>query len=59
MLVLARRRGERILIGEEITIEVVRVNRDQVRLGIVAPRGTPIDREEIRRPKRVHTGWKP
>lgn len=47
MLVLSRRVGERIMIGENIVIEVMEVKGEQVRLGINAPRDVVIHREEI------------
>jgi carbon storage regulator len=48
MLVLSRKVGERILIGENISVTVVRVGPGVVRLGIDAPPSTPIVREEIK-----------
>lgn len=47
MLVLARHVDERILIGDKIEICVVRVIRDRVHLGIVAPNDMPIVRKEL------------
>ena len=47
MLVLSRRLGERIVIGEDIVITVVKIDRDKIRLGIEAPRGVSIWREEM------------
>ena len=47
MLVLTRRAGEKLVIGNEIVIEVLAVNGDVVRLGIVAPRETSIHRYEV------------
>lgn len=47
MLVLSRRKGERVLVGENIWVQVVDVCGDKVRLGIDAPESIPIDREEI------------
>jgi len=47
MLVLARKTDERIYIGENITITVVEIRGDTVRLGIAAPREVPVDREEV------------
>lgn len=47
MLVLSRKIGERILIGEEISITVVRVAQGGVRLGIIAPSGLAVMREEL------------
>jgi carbon storage regulator len=48
MLVLARKVGEKILIGENISITVVRVAQGIVRIGIEAPNEMPIVREEIK-----------
>ena len=48
MLVLSRKRGERIVIDENITVTVLDVRGDRVKLGFVAPVATPIQREEIR-----------
>jgi carbon storage regulator len=47
MLVLTRKQGERIQIGEDITITVVRTKGKSVRLGIVAPSHVPVLRGEI------------
>jgi carbon storage regulator len=47
MLVLSRRVGERILIGENITVTVVRIQPGSVRIGIDAPDDVEIMREEI------------
>ncbi len=47
MLVLSRKKDESIMIGDEIKITVVDVRGDKVRLGITAPRETPVHREEI------------
>ncbi|MCL6577622.1 carbon storage regulator CsrA [Kyrpidia sp.] len=47
MLVLSRRAGEAILIGEDVRIVVLETRGDVVRLGIEAPRGVSILREEI------------
>ena len=49
MLVLSRRRGERIRIGEHIEVVVTEMRRGFVRLGIAAPPGVPIVREEVYR----------
>ena len=48
MLVLSRKAGERILIGDEICITVVRLTNGGVRLGIEAPNELPIIREELK-----------
>ena len=47
MLVLARKKGQSIMIGDDIEISVVDVQGDQVRLGINAPRKVSIHRKEI------------
>ncbi len=47
MLVLSRRVGERIRIGGDITITVVRISGGGVRLGIEAPTELPVVREEL------------
>lgn len=47
MLVLRRNEGERIKIGDDITITVIDVWRTQVRIGIDAPIEIPVHREEI------------
>jgi carbon storage regulator len=47
MLILARRPGERVVIGDEIMVTVMEVSASTVRLGIEAPRGVSIFREEI------------
>ncbi len=47
MLVLSRKVGERIRIGEGITVTVVRVMSGGVRLGIEAPKELPVVREEL------------
>lgn len=46
MLVLCRKAGERILVGDQVTITVVRIGANTVRLGFEAPRDTNIVREE-------------
>lgn len=48
MLVLSRRAGERIQIGDEIEVTVVRIGPGIVRIGIDAPSQMPIVREEVR-----------
>jgi carbon storage regulator len=47
MLILTRKPGEVIRIGNDITVTVLGVKGQQVRLGIDAPKGVPVDREEI------------
>lgn len=47
MLILTRRPGERLMIGDHVVITVIGHKGDQVRLGIEAPRDIPVQREEI------------
>src|SRR6516162_8253074 len=47
MLVLSRKLGEKIFIGENICITVVDIDRGKIRLGIEAPRDVPIFRQEL------------
>ncbi|MFQ5698205.1 MAG: carbon storage regulator CsrA [Myxococcota bacterium] len=47
MLVLTRKLGETIRIGDEVTVRVLEVHRGQVRLAIDAPRDVSVHREEI------------
>jgi carbon storage regulator len=47
MLVLSRKVGQNIIIGEGIEVTIVELRGDQVRLGIEAPRDVPINRKEI------------
>jgi carbon storage regulator len=47
MLVLSRRGGEEINIGDHVTILVVKIGRGEVRLGVVAPKEVPVHRAEI------------
>lgn len=63
MLVLSRKPGERIRIGEGIVLTVVKINRNTVRVGIQAPSEVLIIREELapsddprRKPKKATDG---
>ncbi len=47
MLVLTRKKGQSIMVGDEIEISVVEINGDAIRLGIKAPRAISIYRREI------------
>ncbi|MEN9777551.1 MAG: carbon storage regulator CsrA [Verrucomicrobiota bacterium] len=47
MLVLSRKLNEAIRIGGDISIRVVRIDRDSVRLGVSAPKDIGVHREEI------------
>jgi len=48
MLVLSRKVGERIWIGEDISVTVVRITGGGVRIGIEAPSEMPVVREELK-----------
>ena len=47
MLVLSRKKNESIVINDEITIVVVEIRGDKVRLGIEAPKEVPVHRREV------------
>ncbi|STX39301.1 carbon storage regulator CsrA [Legionella feeleii] len=47
MLILTRRSGEVLLIGEYVTVTVIEVKGRQVKLGINAPKGIAVHRQEI------------
>jgi carbon storage regulator len=47
MLILTRRVGEKLIIGEDVTVTVLGVKGNQVRVGINAPRDITVNREEI------------
>lgn len=52
MLVLSRKPGETIYIGEDIEVMILQVRGDKVRVGIKAPTGMAVDRAEIAAAKR-------
>ncbi|MDR2215678.1 MAG: carbon storage regulator CsrA [Nevskiaceae bacterium] len=47
MLILTRRVGESVMIGDEVTVTVLGVKGNQVRLGVNAPKHVSVHREEI------------
>jgi len=47
MLMLSRRAGERVMIGDEVTVTVVEISGQTVRLGISGPDEVPVYREEV------------
>ena len=48
MLVLSRKAGERIWIGDDISVTVVRITGGGVRIGVEAPKEMPVVREELK-----------
>lgn len=53
MLVLSRKVGERILVGDNVIVTVVRIGPNAVRLGIEAPKDMNIVREELMAPHKI------
>ena len=49
MLILTRREGESIMIGDSIEVCITRIENDSVKIGIVAPRELPVFRDEVYR----------
>ena len=47
MLVLTRKKGETIMIGDQIEVKVIAVDGDQVKLGVVAPKSVKVHRSEV------------
>jgi carbon storage regulator len=47
MLVLSRKVGETICIGDDIKVSIVAIERDKVRLGFEAPKSVPVHRQEV------------
>jgi len=47
MLIITRRPGEKIMVGDDVVVEVIEVNGSSVRIGIAAPKAIPVYREEI------------
>lgn len=47
MLVLSRKKNEKIVINGDITVVVVEIRGDKVRLGVEAPREVPVNRGEV------------
>ena len=47
MLVLSRRKEESIMIGNNVEIKVISIGRNEIQLGIIAPKRVPVYRKEV------------
>ena len=47
MLILTRRVNEKLMVGDDVTVTVLSISGNQVRIGVNAPRQVPVHREEI------------
>lgn len=47
MLVLTRRKGEQLLIGDDVVITILDVKGHQIRIGVEAPKSIPVHRSEV------------
>ena len=56
MLILTRRVGESLMIGDDVTITVLGVKGNQVRIGVKAPKEVAVHREEILNRIETHIG---
>ncbi len=57
MLVLSRKKNETIVINKNVTVTIVEIRGDKVRVGIVAPKDVPVHREEV--DEAIKNGSKP
>jgi len=57
MLVLSRKVGESIVINEEVTLEILQIKGNQIRVGIVAPREVRIRRGELTPWNKMESSW--
>lgn len=53
MLIITRRVGERLMIGDDVVVAVLGVKGNQVRIGVEAPKNVAVDREEIHERKKA------
>lgn len=49
MLVLSRKAGEKLVIGDNVTVEVVRISGNRITLGVVAPKDVKVLRSELKK----------
>lgn len=54
MLILSRAPGERIMVGDNVVLTVIKVEKGRVHIGIDAPREVPVHREEIYKRNKSH-----
>jgi carbon storage regulator len=54
MLILTRRVGERLCVGDDVTVTALTIRGAQVKIGVNAPDAVSVDREEVRERKRRH-----
>lgn len=47
MLIITRRQGEKVMLGDDVVIQVMEISGGSVRIGIEAPRELPVYREEL------------
>ncbi|HZC75407.1 MAG TPA: carbon storage regulator CsrA [Gaiellaceae bacterium] len=47
MLIITRRQGEKVMVGDDVVVHVLEIAGNSVRVGIEAPRSVPVYREEI------------
>jgi len=47
MLILARKNGEKVMIGDDIAVSIIEIKGDQVRVGVEAPRNVKVYRQEV------------
>jgi len=59
MLILTRRVGETLIIGEDVAVTVLGIKGNQVRIGVKAPKDVSVHREEIYERIRVERGDEP
>lgn len=56
MLILSRKKNESIVIGDNVTITIIEIRGDKVRLGIEAPKETSVHRSEVYEAIKRHEG---
>ncbi|WP_372749207.1 carbon storage regulator CsrA [Litorivivens sp.] len=56
MLILTRRIGEALMVGDEVTVTVLGIKGNQVRIGVTAPKDVAVHREEVYEKIRKESG---